>query len=120
MRGFNKIGCGKTKGTVPMAFSRELMDIFLQNIVYPGTVLFMMNYYKKLKPNKLVFIFVSVGVLTGLEAIGVYFFHLFTYKTWELYFSIIFYFFVMISNVFFFEKLKTLINNRISRNGISQ
>ncbi len=100
--------------------SGELMDIFLQNIVYPGTVLFMMNYYKKLKPNKLVFIFVSAGVLTGLEAIGVYFFHLFTYKTWELYYSIIFYFFVMISNVFFFEKLKTLINNRISRNGISQ
>lgn len=27
--------------------SGELMDIFLQNIVYPGTVLFMMNYYKK-------------------------------------------------------------------------
>jgi hypothetical protein len=100
--------------------SGELMDIFLQNIVYPGTVLFFMHYYKKIKPNKFIFILVSVGLLSGLEAIGVYFFHLFTYKTWKFYYSIIFYLLVMTSNLYFYEKLNTFLINRISRNGISQ
>jgi hypothetical protein len=78
-----------------------------------------MNFYKKKITNKLVFILVSVGILTGLEAIGVYIFHLFTYKTWKFYYSILFYLLVMISNVFFFEKLKTFLKNRLLKNGIS-
>ncbi|MGD6830850.1 hypothetical protein ACQCT5_01715 [Sutcliffiella halmapala] len=100
--------------------SGELMDIFLQNIVYPGTVLIIMHFYKKTSPNKIVFILVGVVILSGLEAIGVYIFHLFTYKSWKFFYSIIFYFFVMTLNVFFFEKLKTILNKRISKRGMSQ
>lgn len=96
--------------------SGELMDIFLQNIVYPGTVLFIMHFYKKLIPNKIVFILVSAVILSGLEAIGVYIFHLFTYKSWKFYFSVLFYIFVMISNLLYYEKLKWFLNNRISKN----
>lgn len=98
--------------------SGELMDIFLQNIVYPGTVLFIMHFYKKRTINEVVFILISSLILSALESISVYFFHLFTFKSWEYYYSIIFYIFVMTTNVVFYEVFKSIISNRIARNSM--
>ncbi len=98
--------------------SGELMDIFLQNIVYPGTVLFIMHFYKKRTTNKVVFIIISSLILSALESISIYFFRLFTFKSWEYYYSIIFYIFVMTSNVVFYEVFKSILSNRIARNSL--
>jgi hypothetical protein len=95
--------------------SGELMDIFLQNIVYPGTVLFLMHYYKKLLPNKITFLLISIALISGLEAISVYIFHLFTYKSWKIYYSIIFYGVVMTINLLFYNKLRIFLDSRFSK-----
>ncbi|MFE8699880.1 CBO0543 family protein [Cytobacillus sp. FJAT-54145] len=92
--------------------SGELMDIFLQNIVYPGTVLFLMDRYKRYRPSKVVFIIVSALILTVLEGISVNFFHLFTYKGWKIYYSFFFYVFTMTVNVLFYEKITCFIEMR--------
>lgn len=84
--------------------SGEAADILLQNLVYPGFVLFLMHVYKTFKPNKVWFIVGCSILLIVLEAISVYF-HLFTYKGWKLYYSGLFYTMIMWINVVFFERL---------------
>ncbi|MEO2075914.1 MAG: hypothetical protein ABGX20_11135 [Bacillus sp. (in: firmicutes)] len=91
--------------------SGELMDIFLQNLVYPGTLLFFMHVYKSKKPQKWFFIILCTAILGTLEWISVHF-HLFTYKTWSIYYSVLFYCFVMIVNVFYYEKLRKYLVQR--------
>lgn len=92
--------------------SGEITDIFLQNIVYPGFFLFLMHLYKTWKPNKVWFIAGCAILLTGLEAISVHVFHLFTYKTWKLSYSAMFYLLIAIMNVLFFERLAAFIKKR--------
>lgn len=92
--------------------SGELTDLFLQNIVYPGVLLVFMHYYKKLIPSKLLFILMGTFFLTILESISVYFFNLFKYKTWTIYYSMLFYLIVMVLNVVFFEKVSTYLRSR--------
>lgn len=93
--------------------SGELIDILLQNIVYPGTILFMMSFYKKFATRKIIFILLSVLLLSTLEGISVFFFRLFTYKGWKFYYSILFYFLVMIINLIFHEKLNHFLRERV-------
>lgn len=92
--------------------SGELTDIFLQNIVYPGTVLLCMHIYKVRNWNKVFFLLASTALLSLLEAISVFCFQLFTYKTWEFYYSVLFYFFVMTVNLIFYEKLNAYLKKR--------
>ncbi|MBM6616678.1 CBO0543 family protein [Bacillus suaedaesalsae] len=94
--------------------SGELMDIFLQNIIYPGTVLFLMSFYNKKTTNKVLFILVSAAILGILEWIGIHLFHLFKYNTWKFYYSVAFYLLVMSLNVLFFDKLRKFLNSRLS------
>lgn len=100
--------------------SGEIADVFLQNIVYPGTILFFMHCYKRLTPHKLVFILISTVLLSIFETISVNIFSLFTYKSWRPYYSVIFYFLVMISNVVYFEKLNKFLTKRRSLVSIPQ
>ncbi|MBS8266436.1 hypothetical protein DYI25_18610 [Mesobacillus boroniphilus] len=94
--------------------SGELTDVFLQNIVYPGTVLFIMHWYKRIPLNKLSFLVLSVLLLSTLEGISVYFFHLFTYKSWKFYYSVIFYTITMVLNLVFYEKLHNFLQGRMA------
>jgi hypothetical protein len=96
--------------------SGEIMDVLLQNIVYPFTLLILMNYYAKNKPNSLFYIIVGSGILFGLEWIGVEFFNLYTYKTWKAWYSFIFYISVMILNIIFYHKLHRYIYHQIESN----
>lgn len=96
--------------------SGEIMDILLQNIVYPFTLLILMNYYAKNKPNYLLYIIFGTGLLFGLEWIGVEFFNLFTYKTWKPWYSLIFYFPVMTINIIFYNKFHGYIKKQIEGN----
>ncbi|EDL66637.1 hypothetical protein [Bacillus sp. SG-1] len=95
--------------------SGELADIILQNIVYPGTILYFMHLYKRVLNSKLLFILLCVGMLTVFEAVSVHLFNLFTYKSWKLAYSIGFYAFVMILNVVFYEKLNAFLEKRIGK-----
>lgn len=92
--------------------SGELTDIFLQTIVYPGTVLLFMHIYKVRNWNKVFFLLASTALLSLLEAISVFCFHLFSYNTWEIYYSVLFYFFVMAVNMIFYEKLCAYLKKR--------
>ncbi|MGG3560548.1 hypothetical protein ABES03_02705 [Neobacillus rhizosphaerae] len=92
--------------------SGEITDIFLQNLVYPGTILFFMHFYKGKKPRKWFFILLCMIILGTLEGISVYFFQLFTYKTWKIYYSLIFYFLVMVVNVVFYNRLRMYLDKR--------
>lgn len=97
--------------------SGELMDIFLQNIIYPGTVLFIMNFYNIFAKKKIIFILLSASILSSLEWIGVYLFHLYTYHSWKFYYSTFFYIFVITLNILFFNKLNNFLNSRLSEGG---
>jgi hypothetical protein len=92
--------------------SGEAADIFLQNIVYPGFVLFLMHWYKTFSPNKGLFIIGCATLLTVLECVSVYGFRLFTYKGWKLSYSAMFYVMIMWINVVFFERMARLIRQR--------
>jgi hypothetical protein len=92
--------------------SGELADLFLQNIVYPGTLLIIIHLYKTFKPNLILFIFLTGSLLTILETISVYVFHLYEFKTWKSYYSLIFYFFVIGINLLFYHRLDYYIFNR--------
>ncbi|WP_246941648.1 hypothetical protein [Bacillus pinisoli] len=94
--------------------SGELFDIFLQNIVYPGTILCFIHFYKKNSSNKVVFILLSALTLFVLEVIAVYIFHLYTYNNWKLYYSFFFYLLVMIINLLYYEKLTKFIEKRLN------
>lgn len=94
--------------------SGELTDVFLQNIVYPGTVLFIMHWYKRIPIPKFAFLILSVLLLSTLEGISVYFFHLFTYKSWKFYYSILMYLLTMTLNLIFYEKLHDFLQGRLS------
>jgi hypothetical protein len=96
--------------------SGEIMDVLLQNIVYPVTLLILMNYYAKNKPNNLFYILVGTGILYGLEWIGVEFFNLFTYKSWKSWYSILFYFPVMILNISFYHTFHRYLKCKIEDN----
>ncbi|TXC81586.1 hypothetical protein FS935_22045 [Metabacillus litoralis] len=96
--------------------SGELMDILLQTIVYPFTLLILMNYYAEKSLNNLLYIMFGAGLLLGLEWVGTEFFNLFTYKKWKLWYSLIFYIPVMISNIFFYNKFHGYIKSQIRGN----
>ncbi|MCA1030756.1 hypothetical protein LCL95_06975 [Bacillus timonensis] len=83
--------------------SGELMDIFLQNVVYPFTLLNFIYAYKIKKINKFLFFTLAVTALTLLEWISVEFFHLYTFKTWTTWYSSLFYAGVVIANIIFYH-----------------
>ncbi|QPC47890.1 hypothetical protein [Mangrovibacillus cuniculi] len=60
--------------------SGEIMDILLQNIVYPFTLLILMYFYARYKLNSFMYIIFGAMLLCILEWISVKFFNLFTYK----------------------------------------
>jgi hypothetical protein len=84
--------------------SGEIADILLQNIVYPIPVCVMVYYYQKLMPNVVLFIILCASMLLCLEWISVKYFHLFSYNTWKLWYSYLFYVLTMWLNLFFFQK----------------
>jgi hypothetical protein len=92
--------------------SGELTDIILQNIVYPGTILWLMHDYKSKKRSKIKFIIITTVLLSVLEEISIRFFHLFVYKNWEFYYSAFFYLLVMIINVIYYEKLTVFLKKK--------
>ncbi|MEW9054002.1 MAG: CBO0543 family protein [Neobacillus sp.] len=98
--------------------SAELMDVLLQNIVYPFTLLIFMNYYAKNKPNSLLFILVGSGILFGLEWVGMKFFNLYTFKTWKSWYSLVFYIPVMYLNVIYYQKFHRYIHQQIKLNSL--
>jgi hypothetical protein len=67
-------------------------------------------------PSNLLYIILGAGILYGLEWIGVEFFNLFTYKTWKSWYSLVFYFPVMIINIIFYNKFHRYIKNKIEGN----
>lgn len=93
--------------------SGEIADIALHYIIYPGTLLFLMHSFKSRKPEVFLFIVSCALLLTALEALSVYIFHLIHYKGWEIYYSSVFYLFIMSFNVIFFQKLSSFINRRL-------
>lgn len=96
--------------------SGELMDILLQNIVYPGTLLILMHYYAQYRPNLWIYTLIGVSLLYVLEWIGVEYFHLFTYKSWKWWYSVLFYCPVMVLNIIYYEKLHKYVQRQISVN----
>lgn len=91
--------------------SGEVTDIFLQNIVYPGTVLCLMHFYNPKKLHKFLFILICTFILSALEGISTLF-NLFTYKSWKFYYSILFYFTVMNINIIFVDQLTKYLTKR--------
>ncbi|MDR7235897.1 CBO0543 family protein [Neobacillus drentensis] len=79
--------------------SGELFDIPLHTVVYPGTIYIALQFYLLLNPKKLHYIVFWGLLLTLLEWISVHFFHLFTYKGWNLLFSFLFYLVVITVNL---------------------
>ncbi|MEK3885093.1 CBO0543 family protein [Paenibacillus sp. PL2-23] len=90
--------------------SGELMDLLLQNVVYPFTLLIMMHVYASLQPRRRLFIPICTAVLVLLEWIGEEYFQLYTYKSWKLWYSAVFYIFVLIVNVLFFIRFRHTIH----------
>lgn len=92
----------------------ELADIPIHFIVYPGSILYLMHWFKKTQTKALPFIIICTLILTGLEAGSVYVFNLIQYKKWKLGYSLLFYFVVMIVNVFLYKKLAAFIEKRLA------
>lgn len=93
--------------------SGELSDIALHSIIYPGSLLFLMHCFKSWKTNVTLFIVSCAILLTVLEVISVYIFHLIVYKGWNIYYSSVFYLFVMVVNVIFYKKLSVFIKRKL-------
>lgn len=87
----------------------ELADIPIHFIVYPGSILFLMHWFKKTRTRALPFILICTLILTGLEAVSIYLFNIIQYKKWKLGYSFLFYFVVMIVNVLLYKKLAVFI-----------
>jgi hypothetical protein len=79
--------------------SGEFFDILLHAFVYPCTMYVLLHFYLLLNPKKSFYIVLCAAILTFLEWISIHFFHLFTYKGWNLIFSFIFYLGVMTLNL---------------------
>ncbi|KAA0549911.1 hypothetical protein FZW96_00745 [Bacillus sp. BGMRC 2118] len=97
--------------------SGEFMDILLQNIVYPFSLLIMMYFYVKYKPNKLFYTLLCAVILFVLEWISIKYFHLFTLKSWKSWYSLFFYTPVVWINIIFYEKLHQYIIMKINQKG---
>ncbi|RSK28837.1 hypothetical protein EJF36_19230 [Bacillus sp. HMF5848] len=94
--------------------SGEIMDILLQNIAYPFSLLILMHFYAKYQPNNILYIAFGTILLYGLEWVSVEYFNLFTYKTWKSWYSLIFYCPVMILNILFYNLFHHYILIKIS------
>ncbi|WP_413306232.1 hypothetical protein AA0X95_05360 [Bacillus sp. 1P10SD] len=79
--------------------SGELFDIPLHIVVYPGTIYIVLHSYLLLSPKKSHFIVFWALLLSLLEWISTHFFHLYTYKGWNLIFSFLFYVVVITVNL---------------------
>ncbi|WP_456271005.1 CBO0543 family protein [Bacillus sp. AK031] len=96
--------------------SGELMDLLLQNIVYPFTLLIIIHFYAKHKPNNLIAVVAGAAILMVLEWISVEFFNLFTYKGWKLWYSFLIYILVMATNLIFYNLFHKYLHKQISGN----
>jgi hypothetical protein len=79
--------------------SGEFFDIPLHAVVYPCTIYVALHFYLLLNPKKSYYIVFWASILIFFEWISVHFFHLFTYKGWNLIFSFLFYLVVMTLNL---------------------
>lgn len=86
----------------------EIFDVILQTFVYPPTIVIAMYFYSKYQPKNVFYIFLWGTILTILEWISLQF-NLFQFKEWTLYFSFLFYVFIMFINVHFFHKVRSYI-----------
>lgn len=96
--------------------SGEIMDILLQNIVYPFTIIILVFFYVRWKPNKLLYTILGATILLGLEWVSVKYFHLFTLKSWKSWYSFFFYLPVLWINIWFYEKLHRYLLSQIRQN----
>jgi hypothetical protein len=94
--------------------SGEIMDVLLQNIAYPFSLLILMHFYAIYKPNTVLYIAFGTLLLYGLDWVSVEFFNLFTYKTWKSWYSLLFYIPVMTLNILFFNKFHQYVWRKIS------
>ncbi|WP_223699940.1 CBO0543 family protein [Sutcliffiella deserti] len=89
----------------------EIFDLILQSFTYPASLVIIIHFYKKWKPNLVVFILGTACILTFLEWISL-FFNLFQYRGWALYYSFLFYIFIAAINGVFFRGISKVKKRR--------
>ncbi|WP_026581409.1 CBO0543 family protein [Bacillus sp. J33] len=87
----------------------EFFDSVLQVFVYPIPIIVSIFFYRKYNPNNLFYIVLWAGILCTLEWASETFFNLFQYKEWKLWYSFVFYMFVISVNLIFANKVKKLL-----------
>lgn len=87
----------------------EIFDSILQIFVYPMPIIISIYFYRKFKPNKWFYIVLWASILATLEWISETFFDLYQYNGWTIYYSFVFYGFVMLLNLIFIKKVENLI-----------
>ncbi|TMU85890.1 hypothetical protein FGG79_11900 [Bacillus sp. BHET2] len=85
----------------------EFFDSILQIVVYPIPIILFIHFYRKWKPNKIVYILLYALLLAGLEWISAKYFDVFQFNTWNISYSYVFYCFVLIANLIFVEQMKS-------------
>jgi hypothetical protein len=93
----------------------EFFDIVLQLGVYPVPILIAVHFYRKYKPNIIIYTLLWACILAGLEWLSLHFFNLFQYKEWRTWYSFLFYNFATLVNLILSKWLKKIIENRQNR-----
>jgi hypothetical protein len=91
----------------------ELFDSILQIVVYPIPIILFIHFYRKCKPNKIVYILLYAFFLVVLEWISKKYFDVFQFKTWKTSYSYLFYCFTLTVNLIFAEQIKKYLSRGI-------
>ncbi|SFB19568.1 MULTISPECIES: hypothetical protein [unclassified Bacillus (in: firmicutes)] len=86
--------------------SGELFDIPLHMIIYPGTIYIALHFYLLIRPKKSYYIVFWALLLTFLDWISTHFFHLYTYKGWNLRYSFLVYLVIMTVNLLLLTRVR--------------
>lgn len=93
----------------------EFFDSALQLFVYPVPILIGIHFYRKTKLSLMLYTIFCAGVLAGLEWISVHYFNLFQYKEWKTWYSFLFYYLAVWTNIQLSNLLKKVIEKRQNR-----
>ncbi len=91
----------------------EFFDSILQIVVYPIPIILFIHFYRKWKPNKIVYILLYGFFLVGLEWISAEYFDVFQFKTWKTSYSYVFYCCVLTVNLIFAGQIKKYLSRGI-------
>ncbi|SFB21783.1 MULTISPECIES: hypothetical protein [unclassified Bacillus (in: firmicutes)] len=92
----------------------EFFDSILQVLVYPIPILISIHFYRKFKPNKVVYVILWAGILSVLEWISERFFNVFQYNHWHILLSFCFYLFAIFVNLSLSNKINKMIRSKSS------